>query len=287
MKEMILSRATKFFRRRGLRKSRYLYFKRLSSPISCPSLATSNGGVFASARISNFAASISILPVASSVFFMPSGLSFNKTSTEITHSGRNLSARFKSSLFFGLNTICAIPHLSLKSIKISLPWSRLLSTQPINVAVSPILFGVSLVRARIVFIILFRGQFHKKCTAIAKPAGLRPNAPFMVFHYLFYEIKAQAHAVGVLLFGNFGSTEFYKKLGHFVPRYAHAFIGYRKRQPFGTWFQNNYNRARFRILQGVIQQIHNNFVNLVGVAENAESFFVFIFKFYGDALCFG
>ena len=70
-------------------------------------------------------------PVEISGFSAPSNLFVTLPSTDITHSDlRSLANEWTFEDNSGLNTICIIPDLSLRSINISWPWSLRLETQP-------------------------------------------------------------------------------------------------------------------------------------------------------------
>src|SRR3989344_4071445 len=107
-------------------------------------------------------------------------------------------------------------------MKISLPWSRLPPTQPINMTVSPILFIVSLVRVRIN---LCYRKFYKKGTAFANPFRFNPNAAAVIVHDSFCKIKPETHAVRLVFFGHLRSAEFLKEFGNIVFLNSNSVIG--------------------------------------------------------------
>ena len=91
---------------------------------------TSNVEIREVFKITNSLHKISILPVIKSRFSVPVGRARTNPLTCIQNSLRTLSARLKTSFLSGSQTTCTNPCLSLKSIKMTPPWSRRRLTQP-------------------------------------------------------------------------------------------------------------------------------------------------------------
>ena len=105
---------------------------------------------------------------------------------------------------FGTKTTWMIPVLSLRSIKIILPWSRLTFTQPARVTFWPIFFGVSIISVRSIKIneswitnyesrknikaIIHNSWFKIQKLVILKYLSLKPQ--MLNLYNIFYQIMS-------------------------------------------------------------------------------------------------
>ena len=139
----ILLRSISFCCRSGLRRSRNLYFKRISSFVF-DSVSIGKGGVSASAKMRTCLARTSISPVARFSFTAPPRFSTVPV-TAITNSLRIFSALAKASSPQSASSkiSCKMPERSRRSTNMIPPLFLCFCTQPITVTVSPTFFTES------------------------------------------------------------------------------------------------------------------------------------------------
>ena len=147
----ILLRRMRLRCKSGLRRSRYLYFKRISSFVLLFS-SIGKGGVSASERIRICSAMISISPVARFSLTAPALFSTLPT-TATTNSLLSFSAFAKFSLphLSSSKISCKIPLLSRRSTKMIPPLFLCFATHPITVTVSPMLAADTSVHLWVLF----------------------------------------------------------------------------------------------------------------------------------------
>ncbi len=111
---------------------------------TCASSSKTNGGVCDRFKILSSETITSISPVFMLGLIMPSGLSTTVPRTASTNSLRMAWALSWTALLnSGLKTTWVIPSRSRKSTKITPPWSRRRSTQPMSTTSSPTFLAVN------------------------------------------------------------------------------------------------------------------------------------------------
>jgi len=134
---------TRFFCISGLRKSRYLYFSRVSSLSSSLSMSKGKGGHLV--YISSSDILISTVPAGEFSFCVPSGRGFTFPVNLIEDSLERDFAVSKFVSSFAVVSVWTVPVMSLISKKINLPCSLIVSTQPLISTCCPSIEGRSLI----------------------------------------------------------------------------------------------------------------------------------------------
>src|SRR4030043_895508 len=136
-----------------LRRSRYLYFIRSSSP---PSVSSSivNGGISLRLRIFSSSTSISISPVGVLGFLLLRSFTF--PAAWITNSRPSFLAFSQSSLLVSrLKTSCVTPYRSRRSTNVIPPRSLDFCTHPQRITLLPSSFRLSSPQVFVLYILLF------------------------------------------------------------------------------------------------------------------------------------